>query len=75
MTPLREVQNDEEMIESNTYPLQNSNEQNSETTGLSQVQEPVEREDASDSQTPPYPYPRRPLPGRWNYNSAESAND
>jgi hypothetical protein len=26
MIPLREVQNDEEMIESNTYPLQNPNE-------------------------------------------------
>jgi hypothetical protein len=79
MTPLREAQSDEEtpgeMIESSTNPLQNPNGQNSETTGLSQLQEPMEDEDVGNDQTPPYPYSLRPLPSRWNYKSAESAND
>jgi hypothetical protein len=79
MTPLQEAQNDEEppveMIETSMYPLQNPNGQISETAGVSQLQEPMEGEDVGNNQNQPYPYSLRPLPGQWNYNSAESAND
>ena len=46
-----------------------------ETTDTSQTQEPMEGENINDNQGQPYPYSLRPLPGRWNYNSAESANN
>jgi hypothetical protein len=79
MTPLQEAQNDEdptvEMIETSTYPLQIPNGQISESAGLSQLPEPMEGENVSNNRDQPYPYSLRPLPGRWNYNSAESANE
>jgi hypothetical protein len=56
-------------------PLQDQNGQFSETAGLSQTQEPTEEENVSNNEDQPYPYSLRPLPDRWNYNSAESAND
>jgi len=59
-------------------PSQGRNDEDSpveviETTDTSQTQEPMEGQ--NNNQDQPYPYSLRPLPGRWNYNSADSAND